>query len=981
MKLYAFTTPDIPKNTGYLKIGETNGSITKRIKDQGHTLNTRCIEVWRDSVVTDRTRIDKRVHVYLREQGFDNPKYPDTGEYTELVKCSVEELQKAFEVIKQQIYTEEKLREAVGNQFYFEIRNWFYWAVSGDVCSGDYALRLIVRLMLCFFLCEKGLIPKELFNEVWLRDNLKEDGYKFYKVILHNLFFRCLNTPMKGRKNFENTKLIANISKVKEQFLKIPFLNGGLFNELEGDDFALPHHYFFAEKQKVQLTELGGEKCDVEGIIRLLSKYQYKLSLDDLLDCADYTKTIDPEFVGKVFESLLACIDADTNLNRRKVIGSYYTPREIVDYMVNESLDAYLLQRASGGTCSASGKASPFDNDVQKLLDVKILDPACGSGAFPCGIMNAIMNRIDPDSTMAEIDRYNKKVEILQNVIYGVDIQPMAVQIAVLRLFLSLIQDIVPDKKKDNYGIKPLPNLETKFVCADALIGLSQEKQGRLELPIVKATVKQLQLTRNQHLVASDPAEKMRLQEFDESLRHTLSVALEEGGDLSHDAGVKLASWNPYDQTNRADFFDSYYMFGVEKFDIVIGNPPYVESRSASVSDEKKRRYKEQVRNEFGSLEQYITQGSDLLVYFFPRSITFLSETGIGMLIVQNGWLNTDYGTKTSQFLTNTLQYIKITDSSFRHFDRASVNINTVIVEFKKQSSVKKVCFDVMEKNGSRIITKDKRSFNYGKGISSEMKWGIVMAADNGILAALKIVIEEGKTIDQTFYSIGQGINVKQNTFIPKKYKSKFKQKENVINAVFKEYQYNYTDYDFFLYHFYMDNKTDAETLKTVNAEVLNGGKTFTRKYPSIIMPRGIGDKHFAGLLTERALSNSFVDVYLDEPDVEKQLNIWLFCNSSLFFLYRELSGRKNLGGGLLKSEATDIKLLPLYFPIASKKRILTLLNKVGIPISIEERLNTDVQKKIDQLVFDYFDFSAELRMKITDELLRLFRFRYNKAK
>ncbi|MDR2346531.1 MAG: N-6 DNA methylase, partial [Planctomycetaceae bacterium] len=761
----------------------------------------------------------------------------------------------------------------------------------------------------------------------------------------------------------------------------------------------------FVEKHKTRIKELDGE-YDVEGIIRLLSKYKYKLTVDNLFDL-EYTQTIDPEFIGKVFESLLACIDADTKENRRKTTGSFYTPREIVDYMVSESLDSYL------------------QNDPKKnLLQCKILDPACGSGAFPCGVMNEIIRRIDPDKKLSQNERYHKKLEILKKVIYGVDLQPIAVQITVLRLFLSLIQEIIPDKKKDNYGIEPLPNLETKFVCANTLIGLKKDNQRKLELPAIQTTIKQLFLTREQHITASTLQEKKRLQEYDESLRKTLSILMKDTGDLSHETADLLLQWNPYDQTKSTPFFDPQWMFGVtDGFDIVIGNPPYVESRSASISDELKKQYQNQVKTEFGHLSQYITKGSDLLIYFFPRSMTLLNDQGIGILIVQNGWLNTDYGVKTTQFLIKTLQYIKITDSPFRHFYKQNANVNTVIAMFKKQSEIKKICFDMMDKESTTIAAKNEKSFNLQNSILSDLKWGMIMSTDNEILSVLTKVIRYGKKIDQSFYSVGQGINVNRKTFISKDEKSKFCQKENIINAVFKEYEYVYSDFSYFLYHSFKPNKHDRSIFETINAEEFGAGKSFTRQYPVIIMPRGIGSLHFAGLLQENVLSNSFVDVYIKTPDdiddiddisvsyddfrqlksgfsktcipinkptarIEnsseislKILNVWLFCNSSLFFLYREISGRKNLGGGLLKSEAADIKLFPLYFPIAEEKNIRSIINKMGTPCNLQDRLQTAIQQQIDHLIFSYFEIPFDLQTKILNELLRLFLFRSNRAK
>ncbi|MDR2169968.1 MAG: GIY-YIG nuclease family protein, partial [Planctomycetaceae bacterium] len=163
MKLYAFITPEIAKNDGYLKIGETNGDVDKRIKEQGHTLNTKIVKVWQDAILTERKDVDKKIHQYLRNKGFHNQIFQDTGEYTELIKCDVEDLKKAFDFVKQQIRDEEKQRQELCDKFYLEIRNWFYWtAKTGDdpysVAEPEYTLRLIIRLLLCFFLQDKGLV-------------------------------------------------------------------------------------------------------------------------------------------------------------------------------------------------------------------------------------------------------------------------------------------------------------------------------------------------------------------------------------------------------------------------------------------------------------------------------------------------------------------------------------------------------------------------------------------------------------------------------------------------------------------------------------------------------------------------------------------------------------------------------------------------------------------------------------------------------
>ncbi|MDR0522611.1 MAG: N-6 DNA methylase [Planctomycetaceae bacterium] len=338
-------------------------------------------------------------------------------------------------------------------KIYEELRNWYFRAAEASQ-NPDGTLRIIIRLLLCFFLREKKLIPAPLFEYDFCNENLKEEDCRYYKVILRNLFFGSLNTPMSRRGELENKNLIKNDGILKKLFYqKIPFLNGGLFTEHPGDNCPLPDLFFFS-KPLLQTPKESGGKYPAAGIVDILSQYPYTLNETGDSEC------IDPEFIGRIFECLLAYIEAGGQKSRRKMTGSYYTPREIVDYMVNEGLNTYF----------ADG------SENHRLEDLKILDPACGCGAFPCGILNALMQRIDPHKTLPPQERYQKKSEILRNVIYGIDIQPMAVQITVLRLFLSLIQDIQPDPEKENFGIEPLPDI-ANFTCRNALLNVhSAEK-------------------------------------------------------------------------------------------------------------------------------------------------------------------------------------------------------------------------------------------------------------------------------------------------------------------------------------------------------------------------------------------------------------------------------------------------------------------------------------------------------------------------
>jgi hypothetical protein len=516
-------------------------------------------------------------------------------------------------------------------------------------------------------------------------------------------------------------------------------------------------------------------------------------------------------------------------------------------------------------------------------------------------------------------------------------------------------------------------------VAANPLIGVKRE-QGVFADPAIEEKQRELLAVRHKHFSARKAAEKTFLRKQDVVLSKELAALLGKDGFCNSADAQKMADWNPYDQTQAVDFFDPYWMFGItDGFDVVIGNPPYVESRSSDVPQELKDKYQNQVCSDFNNLSEFITKGSDLLIYFFPKSISLLSNNGIGILIVQNGWLNTDYGAKAGQFFVNTLEYMRISDSPFRHFDQHSANINTVITTFKKKSDVKQICFDMMMKDGQKITTENKKAINIDNNVLANIKWGTIMYTDNAIFDILTNIIEEGKKSDQSFYTVGQGINEKKSVFIPIAEKNDLIDNKNIINAVYKEYEYLYSSFEYVLYHSFVKNTKDLKYLAKINADELFAGKEFKRKYPSIIMPRGIGATHFAGLLTEKTLSNSFVDIYLPDDEEEKKLNIWLFCNSSLFFLYREISGRKNLGGGLLKSEASDIKVFPLYFPIAKKETLLSILKRIGKPENLRVRLTTDIQKEIDALVFSYFGIENHGELVI-QELLLLFDFRLKKA-
>ncbi len=369
--------------------------------------------------------------------------------------------------------------EPINKEFYSHIQDFFYKIVDDKNIKAvaknnikNFALRFLGRILFCWFLKEKELIPKCL-----LHSDAIEQGH--YKNILEHLFFDVLNVAYGQR------------SVLKEYESKIPYLNGGLF-KAQDDDY----------KGIIEISD---------SIIKdIFEKFeQYNFTVDEATP-VDVEISIDPEMLGRIFENLLAEIDENTGQSARKSSGSYYTPREIVDYMVSESLKLYLKNKINideqslSNLFSTTEDVSTTDEQRKQILQaihsLKILDPACGSGAFPMGILSrvfTIINRLDPehkyyrDLTLGKIKgvartQYEKlynaqkfdyayKLDILKDMIYGVDVQTLAIEISRLRAFLSLVVEERKDESDDNLGILPLPNLEFNFIAANSLVGLDDK--------------------------------------------------------------------------------------------------------------------------------------------------------------------------------------------------------------------------------------------------------------------------------------------------------------------------------------------------------------------------------------------------------------------------------------------------------------------------------------------------------------------------
>lgn len=652
--------------------------------------------------------------------------------------------------------------------------------MDDDKFNAEGTIRLVTRLIFVWFLKQKHLIPDEFFDEQYIADKLLENfnpnakvdlfwksaESRYYKAILQNLFFAMLNSPItqegkselserhfrSGRGDYDNNKLMRyeTIFKNPQLFVDlanktVPFLNGGLFDCLDDKDngnyvdgfsdrkevqksLIVPDYLFFGEEvgKNIDLSEWYGDKkkkkVAARGIIDILKRYNFTVEENTPFD---QDVSLDPELLGKVFENLLASYNPETQTTARKQTGSFYTPREIVQYMVDESLVAHL-KRTVGDELEPEYRAllQYTDDEValtdaqknrimQSLYECKILDPACGSGAFPVGMLQQmvhILSRIDPDNArwkemildeaadesrdafqaeskeerterLQDIERsfdeklnnpdYARKLYLIENCIYGVDIQPIAIQISKLRFFISLVVDQrTTTDPASNFGIRPLPNLEAKFVAANTLIPLAKSEGNLGRTPEIIATEECLKEANHKIFNAKTVKTKRKWKERLKELRSELIQQLSDNGFLTNDAINQLASWNMFDQNASATFFDADWMFGIKDgFDIIIANPPYIRPQALP------QKIKLQLWKYFSTFKKK----SDFYVCFLEKGIDLLVSSGVLSMIVSDGWLRLDSFTAIRKYILDKTNIGIIVDFESDVFESAIVKTNILL--------------------------------------------------------------------------------------------------------------------------------------------------------------------------------------------------------------------------------------------------------------------------------------------------------------
>lgn len=765
-------------------------------------------------------------------------------------------------------------------------------------------IRLLTRLLFVWFIKEKGLIPPELFN----LDDLQRDILKnispytdlglfkqvnqesiYYKAILQNLFFATLNCPIKPMESHDNRvrgfRKMDNYGQHRdanflmryrehfqnpERFVEmvngvVPFLNGGLFECLDDklnkvfiDGFSdnlpkteqliVPDYLFFGAEEKVDLsaeygaTNKGTKEAAVKGLINILKAYKFTITENTPIE---EDVALDPELLGKVFENLLASYNPETKTTARKQTGSFYTPREIVNYMVDESLIAYLknelLAQESGykeedldrqlRQLVSFDAVNPFEGNAEvqkriiKALDkCTILDPACGSGAFPMGILQKMVHilfKVDPKNTewkhrqiarveaaisqLEELDDaqyreqgiqdlnaqikdieeafanneldYGRKLYLIENCIYGVDIQSIATQISKLRFFISLVVDQKVDLNKDNFGIRPLPNLETKFVAANTLIGIEKPKVqlSLFDTPEIKKLEADLKKVRHRLFSSKSPSHKRKLRDQDKALREKIAGVLQKNG-WETDTANKLANWDPYNQNVSSPFFDPEWMFDIsDGFDILIANPPYItfHGRRRSILSNKEEQY---FKDNYNCIsDQKIDGKFNSVMFFLEKFINFSGNNSIITTIIDVSFFE-DFYSGIKKILLESVSILEVVNNLTSFENVASGQL--IVIGQKSNKNNNKVIWKndgILSKN--HLL--DQKIWN-----TPQTKYQFYLPKENGTLNILDMINHKSVSLESLYPSklirTGESVGVQEKGFVI----------DNIVNDTVEIYEY-----------------------------------------------------------------------------------------------------------------------------------------------------------------------------------------------
>ncbi|MCY3899092.1 MAG: Eco57I restriction-modification methylase domain-containing protein [Caldilineaceae bacterium] len=516
--------------------------------------------------------------------------------------------------------------EAVTKHFFIEYKRVFDAAMEkikgfGQSQEEDkrlYVQTLFNRLMFVYFLSRKGWLTfrgdMDYLNALWNDYRFQDDRTNFYTDRLDLLFFSGLNNPQSQDLNYKNEVLNFLIGPV-------PFLNGGLFDTTDLD-----------KRDGIVVPDSAIEPI----LTQLFDRFNFTVMESTPFDIE---VAVDPEMLGKVFEELVT---------GRHESGSYYTPRPVVAFMCREALKGYLAGEDTGLSDEAiasfvdihdtSGISITGARQLAAALEeITVVDPACGSGAYLLGMMQELIElqtALFSEQLLAGPQSlYDLKLRIIERNLYGVDIDPFATNIAMLRLWLALAIEYEGERPQ------PLPNLDFKIVCGDSLLGPDPDPENLGDLFKNKAheVAQQLADLKADHMKATGGYKdsiRAKIESVQNELRRVLVAMPAPGGSVD---------W-------RVEFAEVFDRRG--GFDIVVANPPYVRQEELS-----------SLKAALGGLYPEVYTGTaDILVYFYARAVQLLRPDALLAFITSNTFTNRKYGKKIRDLLAKHLTIQTVID-------------------------------------------------------------------------------------------------------------------------------------------------------------------------------------------------------------------------------------------------------------------------------------------------------------------------------
>ncbi len=917
--------------------------------------------------------------------------------------------------------------EVVNKQFYLEVAKFFDELVSIEdqnlilpgVSETDintrksFAVRLIGRAMFCWFLKQKKsdngqLVPDEILSSKVVSDN-------YYHNVLEPLFFGVLNTSIDAR------------DIRTELFDKVPYLNGGLFNPQTDDYYELDRGTFASK----YINTLKISDKWFKEFFELLETYNFTIDENTVFD---QELSVDPEMLGRIFENLLAEINPETGSSERKRTGSFYTPRQIVEYMVDQSLIEYFKTKTDIEDKKLNALVSydltddteyPLEQKekeqiINAIESLKILDPACGSGAYPIGALQKIvyiLQQVDPECTLwldkklqgvpdlykqkiiNEVKQnpfdYTRKLDVIKNSIFGVDIQPIAVDVSRLRCFLTLVVESEIDDNKPNRGIEPLPNLDFKFVCANSLVPApEQEKtqdhslfgdefQDKLSVAVDAYFSSSGENKRN----ANNEIHKLIDNKVREKLAHLTGLVSYNGDKKMEDILAKmnkkqidkhsriLILWSSYKNifTNKpVDFFDPHYFFPSVKngFDIIIANPPYVSINQISKNKDSFTSY---LKSGDASLGNYLginlhstpmsrkkyPPKPNLYAFFFVMAKKLCTSNGIISFIVPKGVLTAkDLDTLRYLFLSKMQLFLltSFKEGVFNHSETSSGKIATSsLLVFLKNTTID---------SNHKINISNVTIGELGNDVSSKIDSNILLEnIDNWNLISMSA--EQLSILAK--YNKGKDLSIYYNHESERESIHKFYFDVGFTldkNKIIKEEPINHSEY-YRLFEFkgiktyrletkdyYPKNKNYIALTKNSQGYIV-----LDQQYKIIW---SVKNPSAFGFTDEEVIFPMGKAAIIASNDKNEILFLLSILNSKITWFILTI---------LLKHEGEKDMLVPIssiknYIRIPDikkeqKNEIIKISNEITqYKIKNDEKMSVELEKKIDDLILDYFGYT-----------------------